>query len=103
VINDAIRSELSESGLPKSLWDKCAAHAAFTLNVISFTAADVSTWKLWSGKEPPLNLLQRFCTVGYAYIPKATQNGKLDQQSNMVILLGYGEVDSKKAYKSSTL
>jgi hypothetical protein len=61
----------------------------------------MSTYKLWSGKEPPLSTLYCFGTVGYAYLPKANCKGKLDNRSTKVLLVGYGEMNGKKAYKGA--
>jgi hypothetical protein len=99
VINDAIHAQLAEADLPKCLWSDCAAHAVFTLNIISLTASDISTYKLWSGKELPLSTLYCFGTEGYVYLPKANHKGKLDNRSTKVLLVGYGEMDGKRAYK----
>jgi transposase InsO family protein len=56
VINDAIHAQLAEASLLKCLWADCATHTVFTLNVISLTASNISTYKLWSGKELPVRV-----------------------------------------------
>ena len=57
---DMVRSMLSNSSLPKSLWMHALKTAVYLLNRVSSKAVPKTPFELWKGRKPSLRNLQRF-------------------------------------------
>ena len=90
-LEEAIRSMLSESQLPKQFWAEALSTATYLRNRSPTKAVeDVTPFEAWNGIKPDVKHLRVFGSLCYAHIHK-TDRQKLDPKSRKAILLGYGE------------
>ena len=87
---EAIRSMLSESGLPKTFWAEALMTATYLRNRSPTTAlTGMTPYEAWTGWKPSVNHLRIFGCICYAHIPK-DERKKLDSKAKESIMLGYG-------------
>ncbi|KAL4573495.1 hypothetical protein LXL04_020303 [Taraxacum kok-saghyz] len=91
------RSMLKSKNLSNSLWAEAVACAGYLSNRASTKALDnITSQEAWKGYKPRVNHLRTFGYLAYSHIPDQ-KRGKLDDQSEKVIFVGYSE--TFKAYK----
>ena len=57
-LKDMVRSMISHSTLPKSLWGEALKTAAYFLNKVSTKAVAKTPYELWPGRKPSLKHLR---------------------------------------------
>ena len=100
---EAIRSMLSESGLPKKFWAEALATATYLRNRSPTKAVSGMTpIEAWSGVKPNVTHLRVFGSLCFSHIPK-DERKKLDFKAQEAIFLGYGlETKGYRLYNLTT-
>ena len=90
-LEEALRSMLSESKLPKRFWAEALSTATYLRNRSPTKAVkNITPFEAWNETKPDVQHLRVFRSICYAHIDK-TERKKLDPKSRKAILLGYGE------------
>ncbi len=100
-ILEGVRTVLSDSGLPPSLWAEAAAYGVYTRNLIpSSRHPDKIPAQEWDkdGKRQNVSHLRPFGSTAYAKIPTEIGASKLDRVSIKYSLIGYYGRDGYKLY-----
>ena len=83
---DMVRSMMSLTDLPLSLWGYALETVAFTLNRASSKSNETTPYELWFGKKPKLSFLKIWDCEAYV---KKLQPDKLEPKSEKCIFIGY--------------
>ncbi|KAJ4719033.1 Retrovirus-related Pol polyprotein from transposon TNT 1-94 [Melia azedarach] len=95
-LKDMVKSMISHSTLPESLWGEALKIAAYILNRISTKATIKTPYKLWTCKKPNLKYLYVWgCPVEER--PYRPNEKKLDSRTVSYYFIGYSE--RSKGYK----
>ena len=94
--NTMVRSMISHSNLPKSLWGEALKTAAYILNRVLTKATAKTPYKLWTGKKPSLKHLYIWGCLAEAR-PSRPHEKKLDSRTVSCYFIGYSE--RSKGYK----
>ncbi|KAK5666830.1 hypothetical protein QVD99_8733 [Batrachochytrium dendrobatidis] len=96
-IVNAVRSMLSDSGLPRTFWAEAATTATYLQNRTPHTAIGGRTpYELWTGNVPAIPHLRVFGCLAHALLPTNLLK-KLDARTNRCVMLGYKA--GTKAYR----
>ena len=83
---DMVRSMMSPTDLPFTLWGYALETAAFTLNRVPSKAVEKTPYEMWTGKRPSLSFLKIWCCE--AYVKRQVSN-KLEPKSDKCLFVGY--------------
>ena len=91
-------SMLYAANLRQNFWTEAVATAVYLRNRSSSKfLKNVTPYEIFNGNKPNVSHLKVFGCKAMVYIPKANQNGKLNQQSAKCIFVGYP--NDGKGYK----
>ena len=92
------RSMLYEANLSRNFWAEAVATAVYLRNRSpSKISKNVTLYEIFIENKPNASHLIVFGWKAIVHIPKAKQNGKLNQQSTKCVFLGYP--NDSKGYK----
>ena len=95
-LKDMVRSMISHSNLPISLWGEALKTAGYILNRVPTKATAKTPYELWTGKKPSLKHLHIWgCPVEAR--PYRPHEKKLDSRTVSCYFIGYSE--RSKGYK----
>ena len=89
-LKDMVRSMISHSTLPESLWGEVLKTAAYILNRVPTKAAAKTPYELWTGRKPSLNHLHIWGCPAEAR-PYRPHERKLDSKTVSSYFIGYAE------------
>jgi len=89
-LKDMVRSMISHSTLPQSLWGEALKTAAYILNRVPTKATTKTPYELWTGKKPSLNHLHVWGCPAEAR-PYRPNERKLDSRTISCYFVGYSE------------
>ena len=89
-LKDMVRSMVSHSNLPKSLWGEALKTAAYILNRVPTKATAKTPYELWTGKKPSLKHLHIWGCLVEAR-PYRPHEKKLDSRMVSCYFIGYSE------------
>ncbi|KAL3613382.1 hypothetical protein CASFOL_042795 [Castilleja foliolosa] len=89
-LKDMVRSMISHSTLPASLWGEAIKAAAHILNRVPTKAADKTPYELWMGRKPSLKHLHIWGCPSEAR-PYRPNEKKLDSKTISSYFIGYPE------------
>ena len=95
-LKDMVRSMISHSNLPKSLWGEALKTAAYILNRVPTKATAKTSYELWTGKKPSLKHLHIWVCLAKAR-PYRPHEKKLDSRTVSCYFIGYSK--RSKGYK----
>ena len=87
---EMVRSMISHTSLPLSLWGEALKTAAYILNRVPTKAANKTPYELWTGRKPSLQHLRIWGCPAEAR-PYRPQEKKLDQRTISCYFVGYAE------------
>ena len=92
MIQEKVRSMLSNAELPNGFWAEAVATAVHLINRSPSRVLEKEAVAefVWSGKTPSYKHLRVFGCEAYSHIPKEFRN-KLEPKSRKCIFMGYGE------------
>ena len=89
-LQEAMRSMLCESGLPKRFWAEALNTATYIRNRSpTRSVLNMTPHEAFTGEKPTVSHLKVFGCLTYAHIPK-DERKKLDPKAREAIFLGYG-------------
>ena len=83
---DMVRSMMSQTDIPISLWGYALETVVFLLNRIPSKAVEKTPYELWTGKRPGLSFLKIWGCEAYV---KRQASDKLASKSDKCLSLGY--------------
>ena len=89
-LKDMVRSMISYSNLPISLWGEALKTAAYILNRVPTKATAKTPYELWTGKKPSLKHLHIWGCPAEAR-PYRPHEKKLDSRTISCYFIGYSE------------
>ena len=89
-LKDMVRSMISHSNLPISLWGEALKTAAYILNKVPTKAIAKTPYELWTGKKPSLKHLHIWGCLAEAR-PNRPHEKKLDSRTVSCYFIGYSE------------
>jgi transposase InsO family protein len=89
-LKDMVRSMITHSTLPESLWGEALKTAAYILNRVPTKATDKTPYELWTGKMPSLKHLHIWGCPAEAR-PYRPNEKKLDARTISCYFIGYSE------------
>jgi transposase InsO family protein len=89
-LKDMVRSMISHSTLPESLWGEALKTAAYILNRVPTKATTKTPYELWTGKKPSLKHLHVWGCPAEAR-PYRPNEKKLDSRTVSCYFIGYSE------------
>jgi hypothetical protein len=95
------RCMLKEKGLPHSFWGEAVATACYILNRSPTKKLHKVPEAIWSGHKPSVKHLRVFGCLCYKHIPDQRRK-KLDDKSEVMILVGYHTAGAYKLYNPIT-
>ena len=95
-LKDLVRSMISHSNLPKSLWGEALKIVAYILNRVPTKATAKTPYELWTGKKPNLKHLHIWVCLGEAR-PYRPHEKKLNSRTVSCYFIGYSK--RSKGYK----
>src|SRR5215216_4668033 len=81
-----VRSMMSRTDRPLSLWGYCLETAAFTLNRVPSKLVEKTPHEMWTGKNPSLSFVKIW---GCEDFVKRLQSDKVTAKSDKCIFVGY--------------
>src|SRR4051812_17717140 len=81
-----VRSMMSLTDLPLSIWEYALETATFTLNRAPSKSVETTLYELWFGKKPKLTFLKVWGCDAYV---KKLQPEKLEPKSEKCVFIGY--------------
>ena len=90
MLKDMVRSMISHSTLPKSLWGVALKTAVYILNRVPTKATATTPYELWTGKKPSLNHLHIWGCPAEAR-PYKPHEKKLDSRTISCYFIRYSE------------
>jgi transposase InsO family protein len=100
-IMDMTRCMLKEKKLPHSFWGEAVTTACYVLNKCPTKRLDKVPEAIWTGSTPSVQHLRVFGSLCYKHIPDQRRR-KLDDKSEVLILVGYHTAGSYKLYNPLT-
>ena len=101
-LKDMVRSMISHSNLPISLWGEALETTAYILNRVPTKATVKTPYELWTGKKPSLKHLHIWGCLAEAG-PYRPHEKKLDSRTVSCYFIGYSERSrGYKFYDSTT-
>ena len=97
-IMNMVRSMLSESGLPKTLWAEAAATANYLRNRIANQKTILTPYEKLFGKKPDVSHLRVWGSRVWKLIDKE-KRGKLEPKADLGFFVGYAEESGPRAYR----
>ncbi|KAK2437282.1 putative mitochondrial protein [Trifolium repens] len=98
---DMTRCMLKEKKLPHSFWGEAVTTACYVLNKCPTKRLDKVPEAIWTGSTPSVQHLRVFGSLCYKHIPDQRRR-KLDDKSEVLILVGYHTAGSYKLYNPLT-
>ena len=95
-LKDMVRSMISHSSLPNSLWGEALKTAVYILNRVPSKAVNKTPYELWTGKKPSIRHLHVWGCPAEAR-PYRPNERKLDSRTISCYFVGYPE--RSKGYK----
>ena len=95
-LKDMVRSMISHSSLPNSLWGEALKTAVYILNRVPSKAVNKTPYELWTGKKPSIRHLHVWGCLAEAR-PYRPNERKLDSRTVSCYFVGYPE--RSKGYK----
>jgi len=96
-IFEAVRSMLSQSGLPKSFWGEAVSTANYVINRSPSAAlSNITPYEALNKRKPNVGHFRVFGCVTYSHIPDEMRR-KLDFKSKRCVFVGYG--NTTKGYR----
>jgi transposase InsO family protein len=93
-----IRTYLTITGLPKTLWGYCFEHVVYVYNHIPQELLNGRTpYEVLFGKPSRLHMLKTFGCLAYKFVPKSQRTSKLSNSAVPCVFLGYA--DGQLGYK----
>ena len=89
-LKDMVRSMISHSTLPESLWKDALKTAAYILNRVPSKAVAKTPYELWTGRKPSINHLHIWGCPAEAR-PYRPNEKKLDSRTVSCYFVGYSE------------
>ena len=89
-LKDMVRSMISHSSLPESLWGEALKIAAYILNRVPTKAAAKTPYELWTSRKPSLKHLHIWGCPAEAR-PYRPYEKKLDSKTVSSYFIGYSE------------
>ncbi|WZZ65153.1 hypothetical protein YC2023_076523 [Brassica napus] len=89
-LKDMVRSMISHSSLPESLWGEALKTAAYILNRVPTKATAKTPYELWTGRKPSLKHLRIWGCPAEAR-PYKPYEKKLDSRTISSYFIGYSE------------
>ena len=89
-LKDMVRSMISHSNLPISLWGEALKTASYILNRVPTKATAKTPYELWTGKKPSLKHLH-ICGCPAEARPYRPHENKLDSRTVSCYFIGYSE------------
>ena len=89
-LKDMVRSMISHSNLPISLWGEALKTATYILNRVPTKATAKTPYELWTGKNPSLKNLHIWGCLAKAR-PYRPHEKKLDSRTVSCYFIGYSE------------
>ncbi|KAH9688238.1 Integrase catalytic domain-containing protein [Citrus sinensis] len=89
-LKDMVRSMISHSTLPESLWGEALKTVAYILNRVPTKAAAKTPYELWTGRKPSLNHLHIWSCLAEAR-PYRPHERTLDSKTVSSYFVGYAE------------
>ena len=89
-LKDMVRSMISHSSLPESLWGEALKTAAYILNRVPTKAAAKTPYELWTGRKPSLKHFHIWGCPAEAR-PYRPHEKKLDSKTISSYFIGYSE------------
>ena len=90
MLKDMVRSMISHSNLPKSLWGEALKTAVYILNRVPTKATTKNPLELWIGKKPTLKHLHIWGCLAEA-MPYRPHEKKLDSRTVSCYFIGYSK------------
>ena len=85
-----VRSMISHSSLPESLWGEALKTAVYILNMVPSKVVSKTPYELWTGKKPVIKHLHIWGCPAEAR-PYRLHEGKLDSRTTSCYFVGYAE------------
>jgi transposase InsO family protein len=89
-LKDMVRSMISHSSLPESLWGEALKTAVYILNRVPSKAVTKTPYELWTGKKPSIRHMHVWGCPAEAR-PYKPHEGKLDARTVSCYFVGYAE------------
>ncbi|GJU81799.1 retrotransposon protein, putative, ty1-copia subclass [Tanacetum coccineum] len=89
ILLDMVQSMMSQTTLPKSLWDYARKTAARILNMVPTKKVDKTPYEIWHGQAPKMSYLKVWGCEAYVKRDILTKPDKLDPRSFKNIFIGY--------------
>ena len=89
-LKDMVRSMISHSSLPESLWGEALKTAVYILNRVPSKVVSKTPYELWTGKKPVIKHLHIWGCPAEAR-PYRPHEGKLDSRTTSCYFVGYAE------------
>ena len=89
-LKDMVRSMISHSTLPTSLWGKALKTTVYILNRVPTKATDKTPYEIWTSKKPSLKHLHIWGCLAEAR-PYRSNEKKLDSKTISCYFIGYSE------------
>jgi hypothetical protein len=100
-IMNMTRCMLKEKGLPHSFWGEVVVTACYVLNRSPTKKVNKVPEVIWSGQTPSVKHLRVFGCLCYKHIPDQKRK-KLDDKSEVMIMIGYHTASAYKLYNPFT-
>ena len=101
-LKDMVRSMISHSSLPESLWGEALKTAAYILNRVPTKAAAKTPYELWTGRKPSLKHFHIWgCPV--EAMPYRPHEKRLDSKTVTSYFIGYSERSRSYKFYDPTL
>jgi len=89
-LKDMVRSMISHTSLPESLWGEALKTAAYILNRVPTKATHKTPYELWTGRKPSLKHFRVWGCPAEAR-PYKPNEKKLDERTVSCYFFGYSE------------
>jgi hypothetical protein len=100
-IMNMTRCMLKEKELPHSFWGEAVVTACYVLNKCPTKKLNQVPEAIWSGSTPSVKHLRIFGCLCYKHIPDQKRK-KLDDKSELMIMIGYHTAGAYKLYNPIT-
>ena len=97
-----MRSMISHSSLPESLWGEALKTAVYILNRVPSKAVNKTPYELWTGKRPSIKHLHIWGCLAEAR-PYRPHERKLDSRTISCYFVGYAERSQGYKFYNPTL
>jgi len=101
-LKDMVRSMISHSSLPESLWGEALKTAVYILNRVPSKAVNKTPYELWTSKRPNIKHLHIWGCPTEAR-PYGPHERKLDSRTISCYFVGYAECSRGYKFYNPTL